>query len=161
MVDAYNWEGYQIPHVGLSEVDVVTPGAVGSHQYRNFGMRMSNFGALTYGVTVASDYTRKGLGFKDKDELMNPAVPSFAQDGEWDPNPYVWGSTVKRIRDDEFTITGLGSRRDIEAGLPGFDVSDTDVADASGFESPKHYPTEGWRTFGKRTGGPFGWDPTL
>ena len=158
MADTYNFDFFQIAATGPTQSDVVTPGGEGSQMYREFGVKMSNFGALNYGVRNSNDYTTTNLTFKSAGELQNPVVPSFAQDGEWDDNPFVWGSTVKRIRNDEFTVMTLGSRRAMEATQPKMDVSDTREADASGFgAAPRIYPNEGWHYFGYRSGGSFGW----
>lgn len=159
MADNWNFDFFQIAQTGVEQPDVVTPGEEGSQMYRNFGVRMSSFGDLTYGVRSSDDYTRTLTGnFKDAGELQNPEVPSFAQDAEWNDNPLVWGSTVKRIRNDEFTVMTLGSRRSQEADQPRMDVMDTKEADASGFgAAPRIYPNEGWHYFGSRTGGNFGW----
>ena len=155
MVDKYNFDGYQIPHVG------VTGGMTGADQQgRIFGMKISNFGALAYGNRMVSDYTRVGLGFMDKGNLENPNIPSFTMDAEYNENPYVWGSTVKKMRNDEFTVMGMGSRRTRAVDQPGFDVSDTDVAVDDGTNAPKKFPAEGWATLGRRTGGPANYKPT-
>ena len=156
MAEVFNFDFYQTPHTGVEDTT-----APSNQQTRAMDMKMSNFGALQYGPRSTDDYTRTLTGnFKAKGDLENPVVPSFAMDAEFDMNPFVWGSTVKRVRNDEFTVMGLGSRRDVEASLPGFDVMDTDVANPAGFQAPRHYPSEGWRTFGGRTGGPFNYDPT-
>ena len=154
MADVYNFDGFQINQTGVEESDIVSPGGEGSQTYRNFGMRMSSFGALAYGVRSSDDYTLTLVGnFKNKDELTNPDVPSFSQEGEYDDNPYVWGSTVKRTRNDEFTVMLLGNRRDVGAEQPNFDVGDTKNTNGP-FDSPKRFPYEGWSSFGGRTAGP-------
>ena len=73
MADVYNFDGFQIPTIG------VVGGMTGdvAAQGREFGVKMSNFGALVGGPRMSDDYTRTTLGSKDKDELMNPSVPSF------------------------------------------------------------------------------------
>lgn len=154
MTDVYNFDGYQIPHTGI---DGGMTGAV-SAQGRDYAMRMSNFGDLVGGLRSADDYKRTTLGFKDKGELENPDIPSFLQEAEYTENPYVWGSTVKRVRNDEFTVMGMGSRRSNSAtDQPGMDVSDTKLAVDDGTNAPKRFPGEGWATFGGRKGGPFGY----
>lgn len=170
MADNWNFDFFQIAQTGVEQPDVVTPGEEGSQMYRSFGVRMSSFGDLVYGVRGPStttsgvaagtgDYTKTLTGnFKSAGELQNPVVPAFAQDAEWNDNPLVWGSTVKRIRNDEFTVMTLGSRRSQEADQPRMDVMDTKEADAAGFgAAPRIYPNEGWHYFGSRTGGNFGW----
>lgn len=157
MADTFNFDFFQVAATGPEESDAVTPGGAGSQMYRQFNIKMSNFGALNYGLRNADDYTKTALTYQAKDELMNPVVPSFAQDGEYNLNPFVWGSTVKRVRNDEFTVMGLGSRRGIGANIPSMDVMDTNEADASDFAAPRIYPSEGWHYFGSRTAGPAGY----
>jgi hypothetical protein len=160
MADVYNFDNFQIPATGVA--GGYTGGA---QQGREFDMKMSSFGALVGGsrlvtatvscVATSWDYTRSGFGFADKGNFENPTIPSFSQDGEYDENPYVWGSTVKKTRDDEFAVMGIGNRRSNSAtNQPGFDVSDTFAAIDDGTNAPKKFPAEGWRTFGGRTGGP-------
>lgn len=121
--------------------------ATSNHQNRGFGMRISNWGALNYGAKSPVDYTKTTLGFKAKDDLSNPRIPSFLQDAEMDKNPYVLGSTVKRARNDEFTIMGMGSRRSVSVDQPRMDVSDTNLVHKD-MVVGKNYPSEGWRSFG-------------
>lgn len=150
MADTFNFDFFQVPATGITENYV----GAGLQQHRDYGQKMSMFGALNYGPRSADDYTRTVLYFKEKTELENPTVPPFVFDGaEYNRNPFVWGSTVKRIWNDEFTVMGLGSRRDMEADAPKFDVSDTNVTNGP-FVAPRNYPTEGWHSFGGRTAGP-------
>jgi hypothetical protein len=152
----YNFDNFQINHTGLG--DTMTGGITA--QGRNFGMRMSNFGALVGGVRSSADYTQTSLGFADKDTLMNPGVPPFVMEGDYSENPFVWGSTVKRTRNDEFAIMGMGNRRSNSAtDAPKFDVTDTRYSVDDGTNVPKQFPAEGWSTFGGRTAGPFGYTP--
>ena len=125
MVDAYNFEGFQIPATG---VDGGMTGAV-SAQGRTFDGRMSNFGALVGGLRNSTDYTRTSLGSKDKDELMNPSISEGLQDASFTKNPFVWGSTVKLTRNDELRIMGLGARvGDSSHDAPKADVMDTNLS---------------------------------
>lgn len=154
MADAYNFEGYQIPAVGVKGVTV---GGVAS-QGREFDARMSNFGALVGGLRLSSDYTRTSLGSKDKDELMNPQITEDMSDAAFNFNPLVWGGTLKYTRDDEFRIMGMGARvGDSSHDAPKADVGDTNLSVDDGTNAPKQFPAEGWHTFGGRTAGPFGW----
>lgn len=154
MAETYNFEGFQIPHTGIA--GGMTGGV--SAQGREFGARMSNFGALVGGLRNSSDYTRTSLGSKDKDELMNPVIYEIWQDANFDENPFVWGGTVKRVRNDEFRIMGLGSRvSNTTHDAPKKDVMDRDLMVDDGTNAPKQFPNEGWHTFGGRKGGPFGY----
>ena len=147
----YNFDGFQIAHTG------VTGGMTGGEQQdRCFGVRISNFGALNYGARSDGDYTKIVKGFAKEE---NPVIPPFTMGAEYDENPYLWGSTVKKMRNDEFTIMSMGSRRPVDPDQPGFDVSDTNASVDDGTNTPKRFPSEGWHTLGGRTGGPFGYVP--
>lgn len=150
MTDVYNFDGYQIPHGGLTG----ELGGVGNQQNRSLDMRMSNFGALRFGNRSATDYT---MIANEESRIENPDVPTWASDNQ--KNPLVWGSTRKYTRNDEFTVMGIGNRRSNTAtDAPGMDVMDTKtgVVDDAG-NTPKSFPQEGWRTFGGRTAGPAGY----
>lgn len=151
MAEVYNFEGHQIPHVGLSG-DL---GGVGNQANRAFNMRMSSFGMLRFGNRSSSDYTMILNQGKDAVELQNPEIPVWASDN--DKNPYTTVSGVNarfRIKNDEFTIMGTGNRRSNTAtDQPGLDVMDTTAAVDDGTNAPKRFPNEGWRTFGGRTTG--------
>lgn len=152
MTDVYNFDGHQIAHTGVDG----GMGDKGLQQDRWFGVKMSNFGALNYGTRSSDDYTKIVKGFAKEE---NPVIASFTMAAEYNENPFVWGSTVKRMRNDEFTVMSMGSRRTEDPDQPGFDVSDTNVAVDDGTNTPKLFPSEGWRTLGLRTGGPFGYVP--
>jgi len=159
----YNFNNFQIPSTGP-----VYDGAVGDQQDRIIGSRMSNFGALDYGIRSASDYTKIVKGFKDKDELTNPSIPAFqptGNGGNWGGgainNPYIVGSTTHKTRSDEFFVTLLGSRNTHGASQPAFDVMSTDLVwytTVSGSDVPLNFPTEGFKYFGNRVAGPFGYE---
>jgi len=150
----YNFEGFQIPHVGIT--GEMTGGVAA--QGREFGGRISNFGALVGGLRMSGDYTRTSLGSKDKDELMNPPIFESYMDASFNDNPFVWGGTVKYVRNDELRIMGLGARvGDSSHDAPKADVSDTNLSVDDGTNAPKQFPAEGWHTFGGRTAGPFGY----
>jgi hypothetical protein len=154
MADSYNFEGFQIPHVGIN--GGMTGGV--SAQGREFDARISNFGALVGGLRLSEDYSRTTLGFKDKGELENPVVSESYQDASFNKNPFVWGSTVKLMRNDELRIMGLGARvGDSSHDAPKADVMDTNLSVDDGSNAPKQFPAEGWHTFGGRKGGPFGY----
>ena len=179
------WNGWQIPHTGVEEPNLITVSGVNTGQTRTdvftpikraLDMRISNFGALNIGPRMSGDYTRTELTYITKDDLADWHTIT-EDDGAGrlvgmrgttvDNNPYLWGSTVKKFRDDQFfrmdmehpaTSSGLlddssfaslypaGPAADI--AKPEFDVMDTDVAAADGMNQYKNYPTEGWRSFG-------------
>jgi hypothetical protein len=109
-------------------------------QTRALSMKMSNFGALNSGGRMSTDYTRTLLDFEDKTDLENK-VPAWL-DAESNENPYVAGSTVKRVLDDQafkMTVDDITT--------PGMDVSDTQAVSGA-MTKGINYPTEGWRSFG-------------
>lgn len=171
------WNGWQIPHIGVGEPDRAGEESRTDMSIpirRALDMRISNFGALWIGNRMAQDvdYTRTQLTFETKDVLADHNVqtedPGLGHNSGLrgttiDQNPYIWGSTVKRFRDDQFFRmnmehypyrTGLEDFGDYSAAEPAsidkptFDVMDTDVAAAEGMNLYKNYPTEGWRSFG-------------
>ena len=130
----------------------VNPGSVASgwatgnstQQFRRFGTRMSNFGALNFGTRMSSDYTRTSFDNAHEENPQKAVGVGFGTDrAEYEYNPYVWGSSVKRTLDDKMTKMGMGS-----VDQPGADVSDQQEVAASGMVSGKNYPSEGWRSFG-------------
>ena len=168
------WNFWQIPHVGVSEPDrdAYTRTDVFTTIRRAADMKISNFGSLWVGPRMSDDYTRTELTFITKDDLADWKVqtedPGLGHNSGLrgttiEQNPYIWGSTVKRFRDDQFFRmnmehypyrTGLEDFGDYSAAEPAsidkptFDVMDTDVAQAEGMNQYKNYPTEGWRSFG-------------
>lgn len=150
----YNQAFFQIPATGVD----CEWASEGGQQSRSCGMRMSNFGALAYGARNAADYTKLVQSYQSKDELQNPLVPSFAQDGEFKTNPFVWGSTVKRVLNDELRIMSLGSRAMDGDALPTFDVMDTNLSRSTPKDGDMtlNWPNEGYKPFGGRVAGPFG-----
>lgn len=153
------WSFYQIPQVGVPEPDRDSNDRdnafVGIR--RALDMKISNFGSLNVGNRMSDDYTRTELSFISKDELSDISVitedsgmgnNSGLRGTSVEQNPYIWGSTVKRVRDDQFfrmtmdnNIDGIGIEK------PKFDVMDTDAIN-SGMDQYKNYPSEGWRSFG-------------
>jgi hypothetical protein len=152
---------YQIDHTGVADTEHTIASVSGTVQSypirRKSDEKLSNFGALNVGNRMDSDYTRTSLGFKDKDELadyetltedtgMGQNIAGRAINVEH--NPYVAGSTVKRVRDEQAFRMGMSDNRGSSVGAPSFDVSDTNLVDASGMVSGKNWPSEGWRSFG-------------
>lgn len=163
----YNFSFFQIPHAGIE----ATNNGIGAQMSRGSNERISNFGALSYGVRSSVDYTKVTTGFKSKDELQNPAIPAFyptGNAGNWGGggvvnNPYIVDSTTHKTRHDEFNVMTLGSRNSMGVEQPAFDTMDTSLVwntvsgtTVSGLAA--NFPTEGWKTFGGRTGGPFGYE---
>lgn len=153
------WGFYQIPHTGVEEpdLDATTRTDAFTTIRRALDMKMCNFGALNVGNKMADDYTRTELTFSTKDDLADWKLAA-ADDGAGglvglrgtnvDNNPYIVGSTVKRVRDDQFARMGMDTVKGADVGTPSFDVMDTNLANADDMEATKNYPTEGWRSFG-------------
>lgn len=178
------WNGWQIPHTGVAanaetehvrdEDGVVTP------IRRKSDMRISNFGALWVSPRMSSDYTRTVLDFETKDNLSDWKMIT-TDDGPGrllgmrgttvNHNPYLVGSTVKVVRDDQFfrmdmehavtspSLLGDASLAPLypagdaaDIAKPMFDVMDQNLVDPDGMDGDpakyKNYPTEGWHSFG-------------
>lgn len=173
----HEWSNFQVPHTGIAAAEenehVRTDNFVTF--MRKSDMVIANFGALNLGIRMSDDYSRTELTYITKDELADINVIT-ADDGPHygdgmrgttvDYNPYVWGSTVKKVRDDQFfrmdmehpptspqllsddefnTLYPAGEPADI--AKPKFDVMDTKEIH-SGMDLYKNYPSEGWRSFG-------------
>jgi len=130
----------------------ISPGSVAAgwstgsstQQLRRFGTRMSNYGALNFGARMSSDYTRTTFDNAHEENPGRTLGVGFGTDrGEYNYNPFVWGSSVKRTLDDKATKMGMGG-----IDQPGADVSDRKDLNAAGMVSGKNYPSEGWRSFG-------------
>lgn len=147
----YNNDMFQISHSGLDCI-----AGEDGQQGRCVTMRMSSFGSLAYGAKSSVDYTKLVGSYKDKDELQNPNIPEGIQGASSIENPFVWGSTVKRTRNDELVIFELGSRTGNFA-KPAFDVMDTNLSRSTPADGDMilNWPNEGFTFFGGRTGGPF------
>jgi len=152
----YNF--YQIDHTGVNEpdrdADARTDGATPIR--RALDAKISNFGAKNIGARMSSDYTRTDLIFESKDNLLDHNVliedtgmgSNVAGRGiSVVHNPYLEGSSVKRVRDEQAFRMGMSDNRGSSVDAPGFDVSDTDVV-IEGMVAGKNWPTEGWRTYG-------------
>lgn len=150
---------YQIDHRGESDPskpeDVRT--TTGTVIRREFDAKISMFGSHAVGARMSSDYTRTDLAFKDKDELADHNVQTAdtgiganvsARSITIEQNPYLLGSTVKRVRDDQFFRMSMSNDRGTQIDAPKFDVMDTDLVAASGLLAGKNWPSEGWRSFG-------------
>lgn len=153
----YNF--YQIDHTGVSEPDrddsARTDQSVPIR--RALDSKISMFGSNFVGARMGTDYTRTDLSFKSKDELLdhNVLVEDTGMGSNVpgrgisvDHNPYLEGSTVKRVRDEQAFRMGMSDNRGASVDAPRFDVSDTDVVDATGMVAGKNWPTEGWRSYG-------------
>jgi hypothetical protein len=161
------YDFYQIDATGVSEVELTASGVARTDTStsirRTFDSKIANFGALNVGDRMGADYTRTVLDFESKDNLLDHNV--ITEDTGMgqniggrainvDHNPYIVGSTINRVRDDQFFRLGLSATTVSGSGttgatmeLPGFDVMDTNVT-ISGMVAGKNWPTEGWRSLG-------------
>lgn len=165
MAETFNFDFYQIPHVGVQEPDLddQTRTDVKVPIRRPVDMKISNFGALAVGSRMDSDYTRVYLGFKAKGESEDWA--KMTEDTGTGQNvglrgttvvhnPHVWGSSIKYVRDDQFIrMTMSKDSEGIEVDPPMFDVMDSKERTAAGLldvdnAAIKNWPSEGWRSFG-------------
>jgi len=145
------YEKYQIPHTGVDSTTLGVP-----TQSRSLHEKMSNWNApyVDARMPASQDYTRTVLSYQFKDDISDwhAVVPEW-QYAERDENPYVLNSSVKRVRDDQFFRMFMSNDRGTEIDPPKFDVMDTKVASAAGMTSGKNYPTEGWKSYGKKYDG--------
>ena len=147
MTESFNFNMFQISHTGISGEPEDRLGV----QLRDLDMKISNFGALKSGARSGTDYTNVLNNFKAKDDLENPVIPTFVQEGEYNDKPLVWNSTVKYERDDQLTRMGNTTTIGSYIGMPKFDVSDTNVANMDVSENSndiRNWPTEGWSSYG-------------
>jgi len=131
----YNFNGFQIGQSGV----------------QGFGEKMSNPFFQNVGAVRSSDYTRIANAFGDI--VQNPRIPDSVKDA----NPYVSGSTTKRVKNDEATVMLLGSRVTKQADIPKADVSSTYAAKNPSADGSvqRNFPAEGYKPFGGRVAGPF------
>jgi len=163
MANVYNYDFFQIPHTGVEEPDLESARSDANATLRQpFKMRLSNFGALNVGKRKSYDYTGTVLDFKFKDEMSDiVTTKSGIRDADVTDevtvifNPYVEGSTVKFVRDDQFIRMLMSTSCGYDLALPKYDVMDTKEATASGIVTISgglylHWPSEGWHSFGGR-----------
>lgn len=153
------YDFYQIDATGVSESDRddYTRTDISTTIRRASDSKISLFGTNNVGARRASDYTKTALDFQSKDELADYAVQT-ADTGMGQNvsgrgitiihNPYVLGSTVKKVRDDQFFRMTMSNDRGASIDAPKFDVMDTNLVDASDMVAGKNWPTEGWRSYG-------------
>lgn len=129
-MNAYNFDFFQIPSAGVNDE------TLGLNK-RSIATKISNFSDSVYGS--------KNL-FKDKDDGLNRLPEDRGAIA--DENPFVAGSTVKRVRDDQPIRMDMDTRHEQNPSMPNFDFSALDARDPAGFVKPDKYPSEGWRSFG-------------
>lgn len=134
---------------------MVDPGSVGDDweggneavAFRPIDSRMSNWGALNRGPRRADDYTRTTSDFAHVENEKPTVGVGFGTDrGEYDYNPYVWGSTVKKMLDDKAHKMTMGdidpARKDVMDRKEGDATQDTPLG-----VTFKNYPKEGASQF--------------
>lgn len=152
------YDFYQIDHTGVNEPDRDADARIdGATPIRRaVDSKISNFGAKNIGSRMGSDYTRTVLDFESKDDLLdhNVLVEDTGMGSNVpgrginvDHNPYLEGSSVKRVRDEQAFRMGMSDNRGANVDAPGFDIMDTNVVH-SGMTAGKNWPTEGHRSFG-------------
>jgi len=141
MANGNEYDFFQIPRAG---VDDTTLGV--AVQTRSADMKISDFNAAYVGLRRGDDYTRTTQGFAEKEASSHWAaiIPQW-QDAEMDDNPYLPGSTLKRVRDDQFIRLGMAKDSGAFFSVPRADHSDTKQAEA---DVEIYMPIEGWRSFG-------------
>ncbi len=151
----YNF--YQIDSTGVEEPDTEvarTDKAIPIRRAKD--SKISEFGSNFVGSRMDSDYSRTTLDFESKDDLSDINVITedtgigqniAARATTTVHNPYLIGSTVKRVRDEQSFRMGMSDNRGNSIDQPMFDVMDTNLV-LSGMLAGKNWPTEGWRSYG-------------
>jgi hypothetical protein len=152
------YDFYQIDHVGVSEPDRDTATRTNKAVpiRRAADAKISIFGSNNVGARMSSNYSRTALDFESKDNLLDHNVlvedPGMGSNVggrgiNVDHNPYLTGSTVKRVRDEQAFRMGMSDNRGVSVNEPGFDIMDTNVISKDMIVG-KNWPTEGHRSFG-------------
>jgi len=141
MANGNEYDFFQIPKSGVDDTTL----GVGV-QTRSADMKISDFNASYVGLRKGNDYTRTTQGFVEKEASSHWAsiIPEW-QYAERDENPYLEGSTVKKVRDDQFIRLGMAKDSGAFFSVPKSDTSDTKQAEA---DVKVYMPIEGWRSFG-------------
>ena len=152
------YETFQIPHTGVVEPELATQVRtdVNVPIRRASNMKLSNFGALSVGAVMSTDYTRINLGFMAKDDSSDwSAIKPEWQFAERNENPLLVGSSIKYTRDDQFIRMGMSKESGAQIDAPDFDVMDTNLITAAGLVdftatagTGVNWPTEGFHSFG-------------
>jgi len=146
----------------------ITPGDLGKdwefegdqiHMNRPPAEKISNFEYYFVGPRMSTDRTKVVFGFDRKENPEREIGDGFLGFGvDWslfNYNPYGGRGDGKnpnfRVLNDWLKITGLGNI-DVETK----DVMDKKEVDAAGMLKYYNYPTEGYSSFGKKTGGASG-----
>jgi hypothetical protein len=146
----YNFDFFQIQPHKLEDGWV----AGDAQSIRAFDARISNFNAMWRGARMSTDRTRTTLDFAKQQNPKEMVGVGYGTDwAEYNYNPYVAGSTVKRILDDQAHKMMMDHDRGAAHSIFHIDVSDMDEVTAAGIAAGAtflNYPTEGWNSFGKK-----------
>jgi hypothetical protein len=114
--------------------------------------QMSNPQYKSVGDRVSDDRTRVSADFKHEENPDRTIGAGFLGHGvDWalfNYNPYSTTNPNFRILNDWLKITSMGGI-DVKTN----DVSDSKGIDPAGMVAYRNYPTEGYSSFGKTTGG--------
>lgn len=121
--------------------------------------KISNYEQYFAGPRSSTDRTKVVFGYDHEENPEREIGPGYVGFGvDWslfNYNPYGGRGDGKnpnfRVLNDWLKITGLGNL-DIETK----DVMDKKEVDASGMLKYRNYPTEGYNSFGKKSGGASG-----
>jgi len=117
---------------------------------------ISNYNMYFVGPRMVKDRTRTTLGGPDP-KINPPRVINDAWGGhgvdwaEFNYNPYSKTNPNFRVLNDWLQVTGMGHITVVTD-----DVMDKDEVEASGMLAYRNYPSEGYSSFGKKSGGASG-----
>jgi hypothetical protein len=123
------------------------------HGSRSPNSKISNYNMYFVGARMSIDRTRTVLGGPDP-RINPPRVigAGFGGHGvdwaEFNYNPYSKTNPNFRVMNDWLQVTGMG-----HIDVVTDDVMDEDEVAASGMVAYMNYPSEGYSSFGKTTGG--------
>ena len=128
------------------------PGSIGADwkggdratQLRPIGSRMSDWRDLNIGIRRSDDYNRTVFQWKFEQNNSPELGKGFGTDwAYYNYNPYVLGSTVKKVLDDQGFKMTMSHNYGAQLDPPGREMSDSNGIDPSGMVSFKNYPSEG------------------
>lgn len=111
---------------------------------RPIGSRMSKYNDMYIGTRRSDDYNR--TVYQWKFEQNNPVALGKGYGTDWayiEYNPYLLGSTVKKVLDDQGFKMGMSHNTGGDIDLFSRGMSDSYGIDPSGMVSFKNYPSEG------------------
>lgn len=110
--------------------------------------KLSNYNSMYCGTRRGDDYTRTIYEFSFDENTKPELGVGYGSDwAYYEYNPYLLGSTIKKVLDDQGFKMGMSHDSGTSLDAPKYDVSDKQEVDASGMVSFKNYPTEGFLRF--------------